>query len=449
MSGGGSASALYASAGQEKKKKCVYCEEEHRPEECQKHKDPDERKAPLASQQPTSTSKLQSQQQQQANALDPSAPTWVGSTCSGNEVALQTALAYVDDQREQKVRVLFDSGSQRSFISAKAVKTLGLRPVRRENLEINAFGSRMPDDRERADISNIHIEYVKKLYPHLQTIWFSDVSRSTEKLSIQILVGADYMWEFLEGEERRGGPHEPVATKTALGWVLSGPLKSVVREDSETTKVRIVYDASCKDKVTKISLNDCLHVGPSLTPLIFDILLRFRGMRVGLVGDIAKAFLNIEVNPEDRDCLRFFWVDDITVEDPEIVVYKFNRVVFGVNSSPFLLNAVLRHHLQTFDEVDPDFVALLSKSFYVDDLVAGANNKEAAFQLFNKARDRLQQGGFQLRKWKTNDESLRERICELKGSLMVRCCKGKVMNLMLRRLWGKGKRVEERLRYLV
>eukprot|EP00794_Sanderia_malayensis_P021028 gene21028-biopygen14602 len=44
MSGGGSASALYASAGHKKKKKCVYCEEEHCPEKCQKHKDPDERK---------------------------------------------------------------------------------------------------------------------------------------------------------------------------------------------------------------------------------------------------------------------------------------------------------------------------------------------------------------------------------------------------------------------
>ena len=37
------------------------------------------------------------------------------------------------------------------------------------------------------------------------------------------------------------------------------------------------------------SLNDCLHVGPSLNPLLFDILLRFREKRVALIGDIEKA----------------------------------------------------------------------------------------------------------------------------------------------------------------
>ncbi len=67
------------------------------------------------------------------------------------------------------------------------------------------------------DTSNVHVEKVKKLYPHLHMIWFSDVSRFDEMLSIQILVGADYQWEFLEGEEKRGGPREPVAVKTTLG----------------------------------------------------------------------------------------------------------------------------------------------------------------------------------------------------------------------------------------
>ena len=42
-----------------------------------------------------------------------------------------------------------------------------------------------------------------------------------------------------------------------------------------------------------MSLNDCLHVGPSLTPMIFDVLLKFRTNHVALVGDTEKAFLNI------------------------------------------------------------------------------------------------------------------------------------------------------------
>ena len=49
--------------------------------------------------------------------LNPHASTWVGSTGSEGGVALQTALAVVDDKKESRVRVLFDTGSQKSFIT--------------------------------------------------------------------------------------------------------------------------------------------------------------------------------------------------------------------------------------------------------------------------------------------------------------------------------------------
>ena len=78
------------------------------------------------------------------------------------------------------------------------------------------------------------------------------------------------------------------------------PHSALIRHGAKTSKVRSVYDASCKDKVTKTSLNHCLHVGPPLTPHIVNILLRFRMWKVVLLGDIAKAFLMIEVDPVDR-----------------------------------------------------------------------------------------------------------------------------------------------------
>ena len=71
----------------------------------------------------------------------------------------------------------------------------------------------------------------------------------------------------------------------------------------------MVYDASSKESKSVACLNDCLHVGPPLTLLLYNILLRFRENRVVLVGDIEKAFLNVEVNPENRDCLCFVWVE--------------------------------------------------------------------------------------------------------------------------------------------
>jgi len=63
--------------------------------------------------------------------------------------------------------------------------------------------------------------------------------------------------------------------------------------------------------------------------------------------------MNIEVDPSDRNSLRFLWLDDLIKDNTEIIMLAFNRVCFGVNSSPYLLNAVLRHHLSTFEDVGP------------------------------------------------------------------------------------------------
>ena len=171
-----------------------------------------------------------------------------------------------------------------------------------------------------------------------------------------------------------------------------------------------MYVASAKIGKEGTSLNDCLHVGPSLNPLLFDILLRFREKRVALIGDIEKAFLNIEVDESDRDNLRFLWCEDVHKPDSKIIVYRFCRVVFGLNASPFLLNATLRYHISKYKEEDPEFVRKMLESFYVDDLVTGEKNSTDAFHLYETSKQRMAAGGFRLRKWLTNDKALRDRI---------------------------------------
>lgn len=88
---------------------------------------------------------------------------------------------------------------------------------------------------------------------------------------------------------------------TAPGMVHYLPHHAVVRQDKDTTKVRVVYDASAKSGGP--SLNDCLHVGPKFNQRINELLFRFRAYPVALVADIEKAFLMISVNPGDRDIL--------------------------------------------------------------------------------------------------------------------------------------------------
>eukprot|EP00731_Ephydatia_muelleri_P025526 Em0017g609a len=182
------------------------------------------------------------------------------------------------------------------------------------------------------------------------------------------------------------------------------PHHAVIRRDKTTTKLRIVYDAS--SKTDGFSLNDCLNPGPKFDQRILDILCRFRVHRVAVTADIEKAFLLISVAARDRDFLRFLWVDDPTKEEPSLVSYRFTRVVFGVNASPFLLNATLRHHLELHSESHRDLDPKVLRSIYVDDIVTGSGSNEEAYELYAGAKALLKAGAFNLRKFSTNSRSL-------------------------------------------
>ena len=68
---------------------------------------------------------------------------------------------------------------------------------------------------------------------------------------------------------------------------------------------------------------------------------------------------------DDRNSLRFLWVADPHADPPQVVTLRFMRVVFGVSSSPFLLNATIKHHMEMYHAVDPDFVDKFLSSIYV------------------------------------------------------------------------------------
>ena len=86
-----------------------------------------------------------------------------------------------------------------------------------------------------------------------------------------------------------------------------------------------------------------------------------------------------------------------------MVVYRFCRVLFGLNASPFLLNATLRHHTEQSSDSDPRFVTKMLDSFSVDHLVSGGKLAEETNDLHEKAKTRMATSGFTLRKWLTND----------------------------------------------
>ena len=193
-----------------------------------------------------------------------------------------------------------------------------------------------------------------------------------------------------------------------VGKVHYLPLHAVIRRDKKTTRLRVVYDAS--SKTNGVSLNNCLYTGPSLSKNIFDILIRFRSFKVAIISDIEKAFLMVSIAEVDRNVLRFLWVDDISKKEPEIVVLRFTRVVFGVSSSPFLLNVTVAHHIGQYETVDPVFVEQFFENIYVDYLAAGGTDVNDTYEFYAKSKLRLAEGGFNLRKFMSNSKELLSKI---------------------------------------
>ncbi|XP_068208419.1 uncharacterized protein [Palaemon carinicauda] len=135
------------------------------------------------------------------------------------------------------------------------------------------------------------------------------------------------------------------------------PHRPVVREISNSTKVRPVSDASAVG-YNGISLNDCLECGPSLNPDLVGVLIRFRRRKVALTADITKAFLQIKVRREDQDVHRFLWNCD-------------------------------------------------------DDWLSGADSDAEACLKFNEASKIMAEAGMSLSRWNSNSKALREKFHEI------------------------------------
>ena len=69
------------------------------------------------------------------------------------------------------------------------------------------------------------------------------------------------------------------------------PHHPVIKNGRGTTKCRVVFDASSKDKDNEFCLNDYQEEGPNTIPNIFDVMVNFRSQPVGLTADIQSAFL--------------------------------------------------------------------------------------------------------------------------------------------------------------
>lgn len=196
------------------------------------------------------------------------------------------------------------------------------------------------------------------------------------------------------------------------------PHRPVYREEKDTTKVRIVFDASAHAQGLP-SLNDVLDSGENLVPELLRVLLNFRIGDIALTADVEKAFLQISLNKDERDSHRFLWFEERLKDEqnlPNLAIYRMTRVTFGVTCSPFLLAATLKKHLSCQPEENKRVCEILSNSFYVDDLVLACNTLSEAEQIYYQSREILARAHMNLRKWDSNDSKLQEKFNNNEGN---------------------------------
>ena len=157
------------------------------------------------------------------------------------------------------------------------------------------------------------------------------------------------------------------------------------------------------------------HLG-SVAPPKFKVcyatggmIIRFRLNAVGIAADIEKAFLQIGLNPIDRDVTRFLWITDPSnpKTDSNLSIYRFARVPFGLKSSPFLLSATLNRHL---DQSHTDVANMIKNNIYVDNVILSVSTPEAGLDLYVKAKNLFKKASINLREWTSNSKELLKTI---------------------------------------
>ena len=116
-------------------------------------------------------------------------------------------------------------------------------------------------------------ERLLAIYKQLSNVWNPTaifVSQIEKRAEFTSRIWQDYTRASANGNRGKGAKFEQYE-RTITKRVYYSPHHAVVRKDRETAKVRIVYDGSAKNSKEERSLNDCLEVGDSHIPHIFDM----------------------------------------------------------------------------------------------------------------------------------------------------------------------------------
>ncbi|XP_056647328.1 uncharacterized protein LOC130451991 [Diorhabda sublineata] len=122
-----------------------------------------------------------------------------------------------------------------------------------------------------------------------------------------------------------------------------------------------------------------------------------------MVADIEKMYRQVEIVEEQCDLQRIMWRSDPNLP---LEVYTLNTVTYGTAPASFIAIRCLHQLALENSKKYPVASQVITRDFYVDDLITGTDTIENAQILRQNITNILESGSFPLRKWNTNKPNI-------------------------------------------
>ena len=175
------------------------------------------------------------------------------------------------------------------------------------------------------------------------------------------------------------------------------PHHAVLRPEAVSTSIRIVFNASYGGAQ---SLNETLWKGGSEGLDVVRHLLQARLKKQYATIDLKKAFLQIEIAPEDRKYIKFLWYKGSSPR-----YFQLKVVPFGVKASPAILIKVIS---MICSEMSNDAKAMFEEASYMDDLLVGHEDKIILLKAIKEGKELFKKAGFDMHKVLSNVPEVRD-----------------------------------------
>ncbi|XP_068149409.1 uncharacterized protein [Drosophila tropicalis] len=243
-------------------------------------------------------------------------------------------------------------------------------------------------------VQSIDIRALAKEFPHLAGLPIASYINARPS----ILIGTNKWNLAVPLKIKEGAWHQPIASKTRLGWALQSSTRS---RATRANKVRLVWDAAAQSGGK--ALNDYIWSGPDLLNSLFDLLLSFRVGRVAICGDIAEMFHQIRVKPADTHAQRFLWFDSKSErQEPNVM----EALTFGINCAPCIAHFIRDKNADRFCQQYPQAAQAVKDYHYVDDFIYSGDDYVEVGNIATQVRDIHAAGGFHIRNWSSNSKEV-------------------------------------------